>query len=309
MSSTHNTPEFAWLNGECVPWEKCTLHARTQGAFWGANVFEGVRVYWNKTDKQMYMYRIREHIKRLRDSMKCVDMPVTFTDQEIVEACIDLVRKNNFKRHVHLVIAPYFAMGKNFDPLIYTEDTGMHITALPMPRSARYETGMTASFSTWRRISDDSMPPRIKTGANYHNSRLAQHEAMRNGFDTAFFLNHRGTVAEGPGSCIMMVKNNRLITPPGSAGVLEGITVDSIIRLAKDKFSVECERREIDRTELYLADEVFTCGTLAEIVPVISVDRKSIGDGRPGLMTRKLQVAYEDEVMSNSASEYSTPVY
>ncbi|WP_203249929.1 aminotransferase class IV [Cysteiniphilum marinum] len=234
MLSTHITPEYAWLNGEFVTWENCTLHARTQGAFWGANVFEGVRAYWNTTHQQMYIYRIQEHIKRLRDSMKCVNMPITFSDQEITESCIELLRKNNFKQHVHLVISPYFAIGKNYDPLIYTEDTGMHITALSMPRSARYDTGMTASFSTWRRISDDSMPPRIKTGANYHNSRLAQHEAMQNGFDTAFFLNQRGTVAEAPGSCIMMVKNNRLITPPASSGVLEGITVDT--QLGKQNF-------------------------------------------------------------------------
>ena len=301
-------PQYAWLNGEIVAWENCVLHARTQGAFWGANVFEGVRVYWNEDQQQMFMYRINDHLKRLRFSMKCIDLKMEWTDQHITEACIELIKRNGYREDIHIVISPYFGQGNNFDPLGYTEDTGMHITAIPMPRSPKYQTGATASFSTWRRISDDTMPPRIKTGANYHNSRLAQHEANRNGFDTALFLNHRGTVAEAPGSCIMMYNNGVVTTPPGTAGVLEGITVDVIAELASEKLGLAVERREIDRTELYLAEEVFTVGTLSEITSLTSIDRKVIGDGKPGKVVRQLQQHYETVVRLEPVAEHSIPV-
>ncbi|MGI5308206.1 branched-chain-amino-acid transaminase [Rheinheimera sp. WS51] len=304
-----NKPKYAWLNGEKVAWDNCVVHVRTQGAFWGANVFEGVRGYWNAQQQQIFMYRIQEHIDRLRGSMKCVDMPVTYTDEEIIEASVGLLQANEYQEDVHIVIAPYFAMGPNFDPLCHTEDTGMHITAIPMPRSPKYDSGAAATVSTWRRISDDSMPPRIKTGANYHNSRLAQHEAVRNGFDTALFLNQRGTISEGPGSCLMMFNRGVLTTPPGTSGVLEGITVDSVAQIAMQQMGLKFERREIDRTELYTAEEVFTVGTLSEITPLISVDRKVIGNGQRGPIVQELQRLYELEVRLEPKAQLSTPIY
>jgi branched-chain amino acid aminotransferase len=305
----NEAPKFAWLNGQLVAWENCVLHARTQGAFWGANAFEGLRAYWNDEQRQLFIYRPQEHLARLRSSMKCLSMPSKYTDEEITQACLQLLRANEFHEDVHIVIAPYFGMGKNFDPLGYTEDTGMHITALPMPRSPRYHSGAKAAISTWRRISDDTMPPRIKTGANYHNSRLAQHEANRNGYDTAIFLNNRGTVAECPGACIAMVRNGALVTPPGTSGLLEGITVASVQRLAAARLGTFFERREIDRTELYLADEVFMCGTLCEIQPIVAVDGKTVGSGQPGRLTRSLQELYEAEVRLHAGGESSLAVY
>jgi branched-chain amino acid aminotransferase len=185
----------------------------------------------------------------------------------------------------------------------------MHITAIPMPRSPKYDRGATATISTWRRISDDTMPPRIKTGANYHNSRLAQHEAVRNGFDTALFLNQRGTISEGPGSCLMMYNKGVLTTPPGTSGVLEGITVDSVAKIAEQQMDLKFERREIDRTELYIAEEVFTVGTLSEITPLISVDRKVIGNGQRGPIVQELQHLYELEVRLKPKTELSTLIY
>jgi branched-chain amino acid aminotransferase len=306
---TNSAPKYAWLNGDIVEWDKCVLHARTQGAFWGANVFEGVRAYWNQQQNQLYLYRIPDHLARLRSSMKCLDMPSTFSDSEITDACIALLQANSFREDVHLVITPYFGMGRNFDPLCYTEDTGMHITALPMPRSQRYYEGVKAGVSSWRRISDDTMPPRIKTGANYHNSRLAQHEAIRHGHDTAIFLNGRGTVAECPGSCIVMYHKGVISTPLGTSGVLEGITVAAVEEIVRKNFSLPFERREIDRTELYLADELFLCGTLSEIQPIIKVDGKSIGAGGAGPITVQLQKMYELQTRNASDSHLNIAVY
>lgn len=302
-------PKYAWLNGELVAWDQCVMHARTQGAFWGANVFEGLRAYWNEDKRQLYLYRLHEHLVRLRGSMKCLAMPVTYTDEEITRACVEVLRANEYREDVHMVVVPYFGMGKNFDPLGYTEDTGLHITALPMPRSPRYHAGAKAAISSWRRISDDTMPPRIKTGANYHNSRLAQHEANRNGYDTAIFLNSRGTVAECPGACIAMVRDGVLSTPPGTSGLLEGITVASAQKLAASHLDIRFERREIDRTELYLADEVFMCGTLCEIQPIVAIDGKAVANGLPGTVTRSLQELYEVDVRLHPREESSLAIY
>lgn len=305
-----NSPDFSWFNGKIVPWDQCVLHARSQAAFWGANVFEGVRAYWSPKTQALDIFRLQDHLSRLRRSMKCVGMEIKYSDAELIAATLDLLRRNLVRTDVHIVIVAYFDMAPNFDPMCHTEDTGVHITAVPLGRSPRFEAGASACISSWRRISDDAMPPRIKTGANYHNSRLAQHEATRNGYDTAFFLNQRGTVAEAPGSCVMMVKDRVLYTPPGTSGVLEGITVASISELARDNLGIETVKREIDRTEIYLADEIFIAGTLSEVQPITSLDRQQIGTGAPGPLTRELQGIYDAAVRGSARQDgWNMPVY
>lgn len=303
-------PPYAWHNGEIVAWDDCVVHVRSQGAFWGANVFEGLRGYWRGPEHELTLFRVAEHLARLRRSMKSLHMPARFSDAELLHACAELVRANGFLEDVHVCVVAYFGMGPNFDPLSHTTETGVHITSTRAPRGRGFEQGVSASISSWRRISDDSMPPRIKAGANYHNSRLAHHEAVRNGFDTTLLLNQRGNVSEAPGSCVVMVHDGRLVTPPGTSGVLEGITVATVAELAREEFGIPTERREIDRTELYTADEVFLSGTLAEIQPVTSVDRIAVGDGTPGVTTRKLQSLYDEAVRARMPAyrRWGTPV-
>jgi branched-chain amino acid aminotransferase len=285
-------PPYAWLNGAVVPWVECVLHARSQGAMWGANVFEGIRAYWLEGDRQLSMFRVSDHLARLRRSMKCTHMRVEYSDAEIERACADLLLANEFAEDVHLVVVAYFES----DTVWRTEGAGMHMTAVPVPRSDAYCRGASACISSWRRIGDDTMPPRVKVGANYHNSRLAQEEATRNGYDTALLLNQRGTLAEAPGSCLVGVWDGRLVTPSGTSGVLEGITLATVEELAAQELGIGLERREIDRTELYTADEAFICGTLVEIEPIVSIDRVEIGAGEPGELTRTLQRLYERAV-------------
>ncbi|GAA3436932.1 branched-chain-amino-acid transaminase [Kutzneria kofuensis] len=300
-------PDYAWQNGRLVRWDDCVVHARSQGAFWGANVFEGIRAYAGP--ETMHAFRVDDHLARLRRSMKSLHLEIGHSDAELKQACLDVVQANGFNTDTHICVVAYFDEGPNFDPLAYTTSTGVHITAIPMPRSAKHETGAAASIASWRRISDDSMPPRIKTGANYHNSRLAQHEAVRNGYDTTLLLNQRGTVAEAPGSCVVMVRDGELVTPPGTSGVLEGITVATVARLAEEKLGIPLRRREIDRTELYVADEIFLCGTLAELLPVTSVDRNPVGDGKRGPLTAALQSHYDDAVRARGDHpEWCTPI-
>jgi branched-chain amino acid aminotransferase len=302
-------PRYAWLNGEIVPWDRCVLHGRSQGAFWGANVFEGLKAHWVADAEEAYLFRVEDHLARLRRSMKSLRLEIPYTDADLRDACLRLLRANELRQDAHVVIVAYFGMGPNFDGLSLTDDTGVHITALPVSRSRAYQSGMSVCVSSWRRIGDDTMPPRVKTGANYHNSRLAFQEAKRAGCDTALILNQRGTLAEAPNACVVMVRDGRLVTPPGTAGVLEGITLDTILELARTELGLPVDVREIDRTELYVAGELFLCGTLMEILPVTSVDGLPVGDGLPGPVTRRLQAVYDG--VTRTAPEHArwrTPV-
>jgi branched-chain amino acid aminotransferase len=304
-------PPYAWLDGRVVPWDECVLHARAPGAFWGANVFEGIRGYWSGSEAQLYAFRVGDHLARLGRSMKCLRMAVPWPAGELAQACLDLLRVNDFRTDVHVTVTAYFDLAESFDPMSYAEKAGVHITAVPAPSvPGRAELGVDVCVSSWRRLSDDTMPPRIKAGANYHNSRLAHQEAVRNGFDTALFLNQRGTLAEGPGSCLVVVRDGELITPPGTSGVLEGITVASVAEIASRDFDLPLHRREIDRTELYVADEAFLCGTMHELMPIVSVDRLPVGNGRPGPLTRGIHQRYVQAVHGDPAyRDWVTPIY
>ena len=273
---------------------------------WGANVFEGVRAYRLEADRQLSIFRLRDHLARMHRSAKCMRMELAHSDDEIEQACVELLRANELTEDVHLVLVAYLTS----DTVWRTEGTGTYVTAVPMPRSDGYRHGFAACISSWRRLGDDTMPPRVKVGANYQNSRLAQEEAIRNGYDTALLLNQRGTLAEAPGSCFVMVRDGRLVTPPGTSGVLEGITLATVEELAAQELGLALERREIDRTELYVADEAFICGTLVEIQPIVSVDRLDIGSGEPGELTRTLQDLYDRAVRAEPPyRRWSTPVY
>ncbi|MFJ9625436.1 branched-chain-amino-acid transaminase [Streptomyces sp. NPDC101181] len=296
-------PTHAWLNGAVVDWDRCTVHARSQGAFWGANVFEGLRAYRRPGRSGLAVFRVDEHLARLRRSMKSLHMEIPYTDDELKQGILDVLKANAYEEDAHICVVAYFNMGPNADPLSYTDDVGVHITSTRAPRGKGFDGGLAATVSSWRRVSDDSMPPRIKAGANYHNSRLAHHEAIRNGFDTTLLLNQRGSVSEAPGSCVAMLHQGRIVTPPGTSGVLEGITVATVGELARRELGIPMERREVDRTELYTADEIFVAGTLAEIAPVTSLDRIAVGDGTPGVTVRKLQELY-DAVVRGEHPDY-----
>ena len=306
--TTATTPTHAWLDGRVVRWDECVLHARSQGAFWGANVFEGLRAY-RQADGRLHLFRAQEHLDRLWRSMKSLHMTIPYSRDDLAAACAEVVAANGFTDDAHVCVVAYFGLGSDLEPMTYTEEAGVHITTTLQPRSPAYERGLAVGISSWRRISDDVMPPRIKTGANYHNSRLAAHEAFRNGYQGALILNTRGTVSEAPGSCVMMVRDGELVTPPGTSGVLEGITVDTVAELAAERLGLPLHRREVDRTELYVADELFLCGTKSEVVPVTSVDRITIGDGTRGPVTRALQDAYEDVVRGRAGhAGWLTPI-
>ena len=291
MAST--APKFAWMNGKVIPWDQCVVHGRSAGGFMGSNVFEGVRAYWNPQLGELFVFKHEEHLERLGRSMKTVRLDVPFSLHEIGQGAVDLLRANEFRQDVHFVPVAFFGMGAhNFNTLGPTIDNGVYITAVPWPQPQALWDGVSACVSSWRRISDDTVPPRLKAGANYQNSRLAQTEAKVDGYDTAIILNQRGTVAEGPGACLMMVRDGKLATPPVTAGILESITRTTLMHLAARELGMDVVEREIDRTELYVAEEVFMCGSGLEVLPITSVDRIAVGNGTRGSLTKRIQDVY-----------------
>jgi branched-chain amino acid aminotransferase len=305
-------PRFAWMNGTVIPWGECVLHGRSAGGFMGANVFEGVRAYWSAGAGELFVFKHEEHLQRLGRSMKTVRLEVPFTLAEIGQGALDLLRANEFREDAHFIPVAFFGMGAHgFNTLGPTVDNGVYVTAVPWPQPAALWSGVAAGIASWRRISDDTVPPRLKAGANYQNSRLAQAEARVNGYDTAIILNPRGTVAEGPGACVMMVRDGRLVTPPVTAGILESITRATLMDLAARELGVAVVEREVDRTELYVADEVFMCGSGLEVLPITSVDRIPVGEGSRGPLTRRIQEVYFAAARGELPAyrRWLTPVY
>lgn len=305
-------PDYAWMNGKIIPWDDAKVHVRTEAFMRGASVFEGIRAYASRDGRQLHIFRNAEHMDRLfGTSMKVLRMRLRWTAEDLTKGMIELLRANAFHEDVHIRPQVYFGVGEEhgFDPAKI--EVGAVITAMSRPASQSLWDGIHARVSTWRRIDDESMPPRVKAGANYLNSRYAMMEAKVDGYDNAILLSREGKVAEGPGACVMVVRRGTVVTPPISAGVLESITRDTLITLFRSELNVEVVEREVDRTELYVADEVLFCGTGYEVQPIISVDRYPVGNGVTGPLVKEMQELYFSIARGESAaySAWLLPVY
>jgi branched-chain amino acid aminotransferase len=257
--------DWVWMDGEIVAWAEAKIHVASEALLRGANVFEGERAYWSAEHEDLYIFRHAEHLRRLRQSARIMRMQVPYTDAELTAGCIELIRRHGWRDSVHFRPVVYFGEGEQhaFRP----EDirTGVFILAFRRPSRPSVETGIRSCVSTWRRNPDNAAPSRIKAAANYHNGRLAQVEATLAGFGTPIMLNMAGKVAESPGSCFMMVRDGTVITPPVTADILEGITRATLIQLFREAMGVPVVERDIDRSELYVCDEAFFCGSGQEV--------------------------------------------
>ncbi len=300
-------PKFAWFDGKFVKEEDAKVSVMTHAIHYGTSVFEGLRGYWNS--KNLHIFRLDDHIKRFRNSGKIYSISLKFSDKEISNAIIQLCRKNNVRQSCY--IRPFYFVGRYGINLHVTENAPTHSAIVMFPFGDLFnKKGISAGISSWRRIHEVSTPPSAKMGGNYLNSILATQESKRNGYDEAIMLDHFGNVSEAPGENIFIVRNNKLTTPPARSSALEGITRDSIIKLSFD-MGYETAEKEITRTEVYLADEVFLTGTAAEITPVITVDGKKIGTGTIGNITERLYRKYKEIVFGRNKkySHWITPVY
>jgi len=284
--------EKIWMNGELIPWEDAKVHVLTHTLHYGTGVFEGVRAY--ETARGPAVFRLTDHIERLFASAKIFMIDIPFTVQEIVEATKETVKVNGLPScYIRpIVYLGYGEMGLNPMPCVvnvsiavwpwgaYLGDEGM-------------QHGVRMKISSWRRHDPNIIPPAAKGTGQYINSQLAKVEAIKAGYDEAIMLNPQGFVAEASGENIFIARDGDLITPPLSAGALVGITRDSVIRIARD-LGVNVHEADLMRTDLYTADEVFVCGTAAEITPVREIDDRVVGE--PGPLTKKIQEVFHAAV-------------
>ena len=299
--------KFVWFDGKYVTLDKAKVPVTTHAIHYGTSVFEGMRAYWNS--KNLFVFRLKDHMKRFRNSGKFYSISLNFSNKQIENAIINLCKKNNMKKSCY--IRPFYFVGDYGINLHVTEKAPTNVAIFMFPFGDLFnKKGITAGVSSWRKFSVLSTPPQAKMGGNYLNSILATQEAKRNGYDEAILLDKLGNVSEAPGENIFIVKDDEIITPPLSSSALAGITRDSIFKLAEDR-GYKVVIREITRSELYIADEVFLSGTAAEIIPIVRIDQNIIGNGKVGSRTSELISDYTDVVMNKNKkySEWLTPVY
>ena len=298
-----------WLKGEILNVNDAKINVLSPTSQFGLNVFEGIPCYWNEDENQLYAFRLDDHYNRLLRSAKLLQLDCKYTKEDFTKALKDVIKANEYDENLS-VRQTLFVDGFGS----WGSEGPVEMFVAPIPRgrtSAEYnKIGLNCCTSSWRRINDVSLSPRIKCGANYINSRMAQLEALRNGYDTCLFLNEVGKVAEGPGSCFFMIKDNTVITPQLTDSVLESITRDTVIQLAKH-MGYKVIERSIDRTELYTCDEAFLCGSAMEITPVLSIDRYTIGNGDTGNITKNIHLKYLDAVQGKDKEfkQWVTPIY
>ena len=281
---------FIWFKGEIVNVNDAKINILAPTSQFGLNVFEGIPCYWDDEEKQLYAFRLDDHYERLIRSARLMQIDCPFSKSELKKALIDVVKANEYDENLS-VRQTLFVDG--FGSWGSTEPVDMFVAPIPKGKtSAEYnKKGLNCCVTSWRRISDTTLSPRIKCGANYINSRVGQREALRNGYDTCIFLNEFGKVSEGPGSCFFLVSNGELITPMLTDSVLESITRDTVIKLAKE-LGIPFTQRSFDRTELYTCDEAFLCGSAMEITPILSIDKYNVGNGETGELTEQLHKMY-----------------
>jgi len=287
---------YAYFNDEIVPEEEANINLKTNSFHYGTVVFEGIRAYYNKEKDKMFILFAKEHYERLLKSAEGLFMNVNYSADELVNITKELLRKSEVSQDFYIRPVIYFKDLK-IVPKLEGYEAGLAILLYPFGKYLDTASGISAKVSSWRRNSDNSIPARWKVAGAYVNGALAKTEAIQDGYNEAILLNQKGSVSEGSGENIFLVRNNKLITPSLSSDILEGITRQAIIQIAKDKKIAQVEEREIARSELYLSDEIFFCGTAAEITPVISVDGRNVGNGGIGDITKKMQEVYFDAVM------------
>jgi branched-chain amino acid aminotransferase len=297
---------YIWLDGRIVKWEDAKIHVLTHALHYGTSIFEGIRAYW--TGKDLLIFRLDDHIDRMFRSAKILGIKVPYTADEVRKAIIETLKANGFREDVY--IRPILFVSTPTVTLdVRVLDVSLAVIAFPFGKYLPPE-GIRATIVSWRRVSNTMLPVMAKIGGIYVNSVLALVEARSKGFDEAILMDANGYIAEGSGENIFIVRKGKIYTPPTYASILEGITRDTIITLATDE-GIPVEERPIAREEVYIADEVFLVGTAAEVTPVVEIDGRMIGDGKPGPVTKKLAELYA-KVVRGQIEKYLrwvTPVY
>ncbi len=302
------TARWMCLNGDIVDYADCKVHAFSGAVKYGAGVFEGIRAYWNADDKELHVFRLREHAERLRFGMRVLRFDPVYPVDFLEDCVLKTLRANELRENTHIRMIAFLS---GDDELPATSPVGLVVGCVPRPSAQSVAKGIRCRIGSIQRIADNALPPRVKATANYINNRAAELEARRDGYDGVLMLTAQGKMSEGAGACFFMVRDGALITPDVTSDILESITRETVMRLARDVFNLPVVERQIDRTEVYAADEAFWCGSGQEIVPIIEIDRLAVGDGAVGPITQRIQQAYFDLVRGQRAEwpEWRRPVW
>ena len=301
--------EHVFMNGEYIEADKAVLPVRTHAFLYGTSVFEGIRAYYNKEEDQLYAFRVKEHYERLLHSAKVMWMKSPYTIEEYENITKDLLKLNGYKTDVYIRPTLYKSSQKVGPTLTDNEDSFLIFTA-PFGDYFEGDRGLKLCVSSWRRTSDNAIPPRAKVSGAYANSALIKTDAHEAGFDDAVVLSESGQVTEGSAMNIFLVINRTLVTSSTTDDILVGVTRNTVIELAHE-LGIPVKERSIDRTELYAAEEAFCCGTGAQIVPVESIDHRIVGDGKIGNITKQIQELYFNVVKGkvDKFKKWCLPVY
>ncbi len=302
--------EFYFMNGEYVEASKAVIPVRTHAFLYGTAVFEGIRAYWNEEEKQLYAFRVPEHYERLQRSAKVMYMESPYTTEEYCEITKKLLAKNGYKEDCYMRPNLYKSAQK-VGPGLYDNPDSFMIIVNKMGDYIDTSKGLNVCVSSWRRNSDNAIPPRAKVAGAYANAALIKTDAHNAGFDDAIVLDEAGQVTEGSAMNLFLVQNGKLVTTMKSDNILVGVTRNTIMELAKDVLGLEVEERAVDRTEIYISDEAFYCGTGAQVSPIVTVDGRKLGDGNVGPISKELQKLYFDVVKGKvpKYKHWCMPIY
>jgi branched-chain amino acid aminotransferase len=300
---------IVYFNGQYMPMRDAHVGILTHALHYGTGVFEGIRAHWDDAQQDLFILRSDEHFERWKQNCGILRIDIPHTPEELTAITAELLRRNEFRTNVYIRPLAYKCAERIG---VATDDQdAFAIAALPFGEYLPADTGVHAGVSSWRRIQDNAIPPRGKICGAYVNSAVASSDARLSGFDEAILLNENGRVAEGATCNIFMVRKGKLITPTVTENILEGITRDCIMRLAAWELNLETLERPINRSELYLCDELFFTGTAVALTPIVRVDHRPVGDGTIGAITRRLQHLYVEATRGHLEvyRNWLTPVY
>jgi branched-chain amino acid aminotransferase len=309
MKAETDLNTIVYFDNRYIPLAEARVNILTHALHYGTGVFEGIRAYWDGSTQEMFLVRPVEHYARWKKNCGILRIEVPASPAALCEITLELIRRNNFQTNVYVRPLAYkSALRVGVMP---DDEDAFALMAIPFGVYLDSQRGLHAGVVTWRRVDDNAIPGRAKICGAYVNSALASDEARRNGFDEAIFLTEHGHVAEGATCNIFMVRGGKLITPPGTENILEGITRDAVMELARRELKLEVIERPIDRSELYICDELFFTGTAVEIGPVIRVDHRPVGSGLIGPVASDLRRLYVDATRSRLSAyrKWLVPVY
>ena len=300
---------FAYLNGRFVPIRDAKISVMTHAFNYGTGCFEGVRAYWNEDEGQLYGLHFREHYSRLLRSCRILRITLPHSVEDLIDITVELLRKCNYREDAYIRPIAYKS-SELIGVRLHNLEDAFTVFAVPFGNYVPIDRGISAQVSSWRRVDDNAVPARSKITGSYINPALSKTEAEESGFEEAIVLTDDGHVAEGSAANLFLVRDGKLVTPPATDNILEGIVRSTIIRIAADE-KIPVEIRRVDRTELYLADEAFLCGTGVQVSAITSIDHRQVGTGEVGPIARRLSRIYFEAVRGKTAKykDWLTPIY